>query len=176
MYYIEELQLFRIDEIYARYVYYQDKNVLKAFDIKNRRPFVGIILKINQFNYFAPLSFPKVKHEKMKNSIDFIKINNGRAGVINLNNVVPIPKEQYNKIDIREEIQKDKKYGIILKYQIKWCNENKEQIISKAKILYNLISEKRAKLSLKDGRCDFKFLEVKLSQFILNQRKSENNF
>lgn len=162
-----------MNELYARYIYYQDKNVLKTFDMKNKRPFVGIILKINEINYFAPLSSPKKKHEKMKNSIDFIKINNGRDGVINLNNMIPIPEEQYNEINIKEEIQKDKKYGIILKYQIKWCNENKEQIINNAKRLYDLITEERANLNLRNRCCDFKFLEVKLNQFILNQEKSE---
>jgi len=37
---------------------------LKAYDIKEKRPFIGIILKINDINYFAPLSSPKEKHKK----------------------------------------------------------------------------------------------------------------
>lgn len=141
--------------------------------MKDKRPFIGIVLKINEINYFAPLSSPKKKHENMKNSIDFIKINNGRDGVINLNNMIPIPKEQYSEINVKEEIRKDKKYGIILKYQIKWCNENKMQIINNAKKLYNLIINEKASLSLKNRSCDFKVLETKLSQYILNQEKSE---
>ena len=76
---------------------------MKSFDIKNRRPFVGIILKINGINYFAPLSSPKEKHLNMKNNIDFIKINKGRDGVINLNNMIPIPEEQCYEINIKEE-------------------------------------------------------------------------
>lgn len=44
----------------------------------------------------------------MKNNIDFIKINNGRDGVINLNNMIPIPEEQYSEINIKEEIEKKK--------------------------------------------------------------------
>ena len=173
MKYIEKLKLYRINNEYAKYIYHQDKNVLKAFDIKGKRPFIGIILTINKINYFAPLSSPKKKHEKMKNSIDFLKINSGRDGVINLNNMVPIPEKQYTEINIKEEIQKDKKYGVILKYQIKWCNENKEQIINNTNKLYNLIINKKAKLSLSKRCCNFKLLEEKLKQFILNQEKSE---
>lgn len=109
----------------------------------------------------------------MKNSIDFIKINNGRDGVINLNNMIPIPKEKYNEINIKEEIQKDKKYRIILKYQIKWCNDNRVKIINNAEKLYNLIINKKANLSLKNRCCNFKGLETKLNQYILNQEKSE---
>ena len=104
---------------------------MKAYDIKEKRPFIGIILKINDINYFAPLSSPKEKHKKMKNNIDFLKINNGRDGVINLNNMIPIPYQYYYKIDINEEIKKDKKYGLILKYQIIWCNKNLEKIITR---------------------------------------------
>lgn len=168
---IDKLKLYRISEKYAKYISYQDKKVLKAFETKNKRPFIGIILEINEITYFAPLSSPKKKHENMKNSIDFIKINNGRDGVINLNNMIPIPKEQYVEINIKEEIQKDKKYGIILKYQIKWCNENKNQIVNNAKKLYNLIINRKANLSLKNRCCNFKVLEIKLNQFI--KEKSE---
>ncbi len=154
---------------------------MKAYDIKEKRPFIGIILKINNINYFAPLSSPKEKHKKMKNNIDFLKINNGRDGVINLNNMIPIPYQYYYKIDINEEIKKDKKYGLILKYQIIWCNKNLEKIIKNAEKLYFLVSNNKANLNVKRRCCNFKFLETKLNQFILNQfilnqEKSEQNF
>ena len=171
--YIEELKLYRISEKYAKYIYYQSENILKAFEVKNKRPFIGIILKIDNISYFAPLSSPKKKHEKMKNKIDFIKINKGRDGVINLNNMIPIPEKEFKEINVKEEIKKDKKYGIILKYQIKWCNENKEQIINNAKKLYNLITNKTANINLKNRCCDFKELEKNLNQYIFNQEKSE---
>ena len=112
----------------------------------------------------------------MKNNIDFMKINKGRDGVINLNNMIPIPKEQYFEIDIKQEIFKDKKYGLILKYQIEWCNKNKEQILKNAKKLYNLITNNKANSNLKKRCCDFKSLEKKLYQFSLNQEKSESKF
>ena len=109
----------------------------------------------------------------MKNKIDFIKINSGRDGVINLNNMIPIPEEECYEINLKEEIKNDKKYGIILKYQIKWCNNNKEQIVNNARKLYNLIISEKVSLTLKNRCCDFKVLETKLNQYILNQEKSE---
>ena len=112
----------------------------------------------------------------MKNNIDFLKINNGRDGVINLNNMIPIPYQYYYKIDINEEIKKDKKYGLILKYQIIWCNKNLAKIIKNAEKLYFLVSNNKANLNVKRRCCNFKFLETKLNQFILNQEKSEQNF
>ena len=64
---------------------------------KNRQQF-GIIrkilehlqtylFKIEDCEYFAPLSSPKPKHKKMKNTIDFLKIKNGELGAVNFNNM-----------------------------------------------------------------------------------------
>ena len=53
-----------------------------------------------------------------------------------------------------------------------------EEAVNKAKIDLqeleeNLIINKKANLKLSQRCCDFKFLEAKLNQFILNQEKSE---
>ena len=84
----------------------------------------------------------------MKNSIDFIKINNGRDGVINLNNMIPIPLNKICKINVEDEIKRDKKYGLILKYQINWCNANKCRIEKNANKLHDLIIKDRASSKL----------------------------
>lgn len=52
----------------------------------------GILFKIDTFEYFAPLSSPKLKHIKMKNTLDFLKIKNGELGAINFNNMIPVMK------------------------------------------------------------------------------------
>ena len=45
--------------------------------------------------YFAPLSSPKVKHIHMKNNLDVIKIDGGRYGVVNFNNMIPVTSNNY---------------------------------------------------------------------------------
>ena len=165
------MRIYIVKEDYINYLKKFDDNIR---DNKNEsRPYIGILLEVNGMNYIAPLASPKEKHKSMKNNIDFFKLENGDLGVINLNNMIPIPKEKYKEIDIKQEIQNNKKYGIILKYQIKWCNKNREKIIGNAQKLYNLIINKKANLKLSQRCCDFKFLEAKLNQFILNQEKSE---
>lgn len=125
----------------------------------------GIILELNSINYFAPLSSPKEKHKYMKTTLDFIKINNGRDGIINLNNMLPVPLICCKKISIENEIKQNKKYGLILKYQYIWCNKNKEIILSKASKLYGLIISNKANIKLKNRCCDFKSLEEKYNKF-----------
>ena len=49
------------------------------------RKYIGTVLEINGFFYFAPLFSFKSKHKKMKESVDFIKIKD--YAVININNI-----------------------------------------------------------------------------------------
>ena len=103
--------------------------------LKERRPFLGILITIDSNNYLAPLTSPKPKHKTMKNLEDFIKIDSGNYGAINLNNMIPVPETKYEEININEE--KDNFYKILLQNQLTWCNKNKEIIIKKAENLRN---------------------------------------
>ena len=64
----------------------------------NNRKYIGVVLEVNGFKYFAPMSSYKPKHDKMNESLDFIKL--GKYSVINLNNMFPIPDGLYTYIDI----------------------------------------------------------------------------
>ena len=105
----EKILLVTLNEKYIEFLYEIDKKV----SLKKNRIWIGVIFKINDFKYFAPMSSPKEKHIKMKEQIDFLKINDGKLGVINYNNMVPvINKKSYELINIEE--QKDIKYKKLL--------------------------------------------------------------
>ena len=65
-------------------------------------------MEINGLSYFTPLSSFRSKHKRMKESVDFIKIKD--YAVININNMIPVPKEQLIELDINAE--KDPHYKI----------------------------------------------------------------
>ncbi|MBN2837459.1 MAG: type III toxin-antitoxin system ToxN/AbiQ family toxin [Fusobacteriaceae bacterium] len=125
--------------------------------LKERRPFLGILIKIEKNNYLAPLTSPKTKHKTMKNLEDFIKIDSGNYGAINLNNMIPVPEGKYEEININEE--KDNFYKILLQNQLTWCNKNKEIIIKKAENLRNKKFNNKLRKELDDRVCDFEKLE-----------------
>lgn len=52
---------------------------------------------------FAPLLRPKIKHKKLKNTLDLIKIKNGKYGVINFNNMIPVYEEVYRVFDLNNK-------------------------------------------------------------------------
>ena len=53
----------------------------------------------------------------MKNSIDFYKIDSGKLGAINFNNMIPIPEQEYTYIDIFNtgDNEIERKYNKLLK-------------------------------------------------------------
>ena len=68
-----KLYFITLTSSYLKYLgIYENKVSLKV-----NRPFIGIVFKINNKEYFAPLSSPKEKHKKMKTNIDFFKIDKG---------------------------------------------------------------------------------------------------
>ncbi len=72
------MKFYHIKEEYIDYLRSFDSNV--AINKNESRPYVGVILEIGAIKYYAPFTSPKSKHLKMKNSIDFRKINEGKLG------------------------------------------------------------------------------------------------
>ena len=130
---------------------------------KELRPFVGILFRVDNYEYFAPLSSPKSKHLKMRNTIDFYKINGGILGAVNFNNMIPVKKENYRVIYFNEQNLTilEKKYQELLKDQIKWLNENYIQVMNKSYKLYYLYNKERLSKNIMDRCCNFKLLEEK---------------
>ena len=70
---IQKLKIVKVETDYCDYLRKYDRRVAYNMADKELRPFIGILFKINKLEYFAPLSSPKPKHLKMKNTIDFFK-------------------------------------------------------------------------------------------------------
>lgn len=131
-----------VDAEYCDYLREKDPCVPYTMDSKSNRPFVGILLKIGKNDYYAPLSSPKSKHLTMKSQIDLIKIENGKYGVINLNNMIPIHKNfvcSVNMNIVNTDTLETVRYKTLLANQLTWCNANKNIIFNRAQKLYDVI-------------------------------------
>ncbi len=152
---LDKLKLYKISENYIHFLREIDPINVK-FNKGERRPYVGVVFTIHQLSYFAPLASPKPKHIHMKNSLDFVKIDNGKLGVINLNNMIPVVSSALLELDIERE---EEKYRNILYGQIRFINHHREEICIKAKKLYLAVTEHHSYL---ERRCaKFKELEQK---------------
>lgn len=99
---MDRLRIYNINNDYINYLSQFDLNI--DFNVKEHsqhfRPYIGILLCMNDIYYFAPLKSPKQKYnKKMKSHIDIILIEDGKKGVINLNDMIPIMKENINLLN-----------------------------------------------------------------------------
>ena len=153
---------------YVNYLRKFDSKVEKIEYDNKLKPYIGIVIKINDFNYYVPVSSPKEKHYNMKEDMDFIKImqKNKIIGVLNLNNMIPILDkyilklkyvdiEKYRKFD--SQIEK-RKYISFLNLELYLINQKAAKIRKAALKLYKeKINNPKSKISQRC--CNFKLLE-----------------
>ena len=164
---IINLKIVRIDSDYCDYLRKYDNKIVYNKYEKELRPFIGVLFKIDNFEYFAPLSSPKLKHKFMKNTIDFLKIKDGELGAVNFNNMIPVTEKNYFLIDLNKRITniEDLKYQRMLRQQLNWLNTNYKQVENKSFKLYKLYNEGRLPKNIQERCCNFKLLEEKCKSY-----------
>ncbi len=164
---IRNFKIVKVDYNYCDYLRNFDNKVPYNAGRKELRPFIGILFFVNDCEYFAPLSSPKVKHLNMRNNIDLIKIDGGRLGVINFNNMIPVKAGNYELFDLNSkpkttsELQRQN----LLKNQLRWLNKNIKSVKGKAIKLYNKYKDNKLPDNVKQRCCNFILLEEKCNQF-----------
>ena len=156
-----------VDPKYCDYLRgFDSKVTYNAFD-KKLRPFLGILFMVNDIEYFAPLSSPKPKHKHLKNTLDLVKIDNGRLGVVNLNNMIPVNENCYVVFDLNKKPNSvtEKNRIELLTNQLDYLNLHKNLIISKSKRLYKLRVKNILPTNVIDRCCDYKLLEEKCKEY-----------
>lgn len=162
------LKFYNIKDEYIDYLRQFDNNVMKNKHSNFNRPYVGVLVIINDLLYYAPMTSPKPKHLKMNNTIDFFKINNGKYGAINLNNMIPVNNNLIDIVDIKSIRKYDVKYSQMLNNQYIWLNDNNNAniIIKRANKLYELYKNNKLNVNIKNRCCNFILLEQKAKLYI----------
>ena len=168
-----KLKFYEVNQEYQSYLKQFETKIMDSKGIKEKRPYIGIIIQIEEYSYFAPLTSPKPKHLKLKNSMDFLKIDGGVLGAINFNNMIPVKADLFTEKDI--EAETDENYKNLLKKQLTWCNitTNKDSIIKKAEKLYKEITIKKENSKFWERCCNFSLLEEKALEYIQILEKPE---
>lgn len=96
---MEKLNFYVLPDEYIAYMSTYDKRI--CYNKEHKRPYIGIVFKVENINYFAPFTSPKAKHKTMRQALDYVKIDNGNLGLINLNNMIPVPLEICEKVDLK---------------------------------------------------------------------------
>lgn len=164
---MRNFKIVRIDTDYCDYLRRFDSKVIYNKGTKKLRPFIGVLFKIDKWEYFAPLSSPKPKYKHMHNTLDFFKIKNGELGAINFNNMLPVMKNNYVEIDLYTKTSnlQEQKYQKMLKEQLSWLNANKEQIKNRSYRLYLKYQTNKLSANIKKRCCNYPLLESKSIEF-----------
>lgn len=176
-----KLRWYIADKEYVKYLKQFEEKVENIEYSEKLKPYIGILININGFDYYVPISSVKEKHYKMSNRMDFVKIIQKEKiiGVLNLNNMIPISDNnvkqlKYEQIEEYREFKTEEEkrlYISFLSFELALINRNAEKIIKNANDLYN--EKKNNKNSNISKRCcDFKLLEEKS---ILYKNFNQNN-
>ena len=163
----EQFKLVKLDTNYCNYLRNFDNKVPYNYDKKELRPFIGILFNIDTIMYFAPLSSPKPKHLKIKTKLDFLKIDNGKLGAINFNNMIPVMESNIIYLDLNKKTTNisELKYLNLLKSQLFWLNRHKEKIYGRSNKLYDKYKNNKLDINIFKRCCNFPLLEEKCMEY-----------
>ena len=126
------LKIYEVNPVYVKYLSAYQEHIFFSEGDKSSRKYIGIVLEINGFKYFAPLSSFKPKHKKMSEGVDFIKIKD--YAVININNMIPVPDGEFYLVDVNGT--KDPHYRFLLQAESREINRQRNRILKNADIVY----------------------------------------
>lgn len=184
----ENLGLYNIDTDYLRYLngiepevqFTQEKDY-------EQKPFLGILVTIDTYSYFIPLTSGKPKHAKWKNvgpahyliyeqvkktelrkrdvfksisETDALKI----FAALDLKKMIPVREAQYTRIDF--SALPDRKYADLLEKEYRFCQKIQDGILSKVTQIYR---EQKETGKVHPMYCDFAKLEIACDEYMTKE-------
>lgn len=168
-----KLNLYSVSDKYIKYLrQFDDKIYDNKEDIRtHKRKYLGVVLTVNEFNYYIPMSSPKrsdyIDFEKKiirKDTKTIIRIHEGGRlyGTLRISNMIPVPIIELEPYMISDET--DLKYKEIILGELRYINNNTPKIIKYAKTVYNQ-KIKNIDIGYIKNTVDFKLLEKKLKEW-----------
>ena len=161
------LKFYEVDSEYIKYLKENGDDKIPNIEYKKHKKFFcGIVLTINNFNYFAPVSSYNKKAHTSFLIMDKDKENKKLKPISSLrfSFMFPCPIEYLSQKDFSKE---DEKYRNLLRKELRYCNKNREKIKKLANEVYKLglKEETRKKFNI----CNFKKLEETYFRYINNR-------
>nr|WP_288631234.1 type III toxin-antitoxin system ToxN/AbiQ family toxin [uncultured Blautia sp.] len=191
-----ELKLYTIDTAYVDYLQ-NACGIQKVLDNKedstHERPYLGIVLQINAYKYYVPLSSPKNSDYFYVNGIRTIRrdivpiiriITENEDGEVELkgklkfSNMIPVPDNVITYYNISQE--NNENYKILVEKEYEFILSNQDKIRRNAQILYNqktkediLYSDENAnkKPGYLNATIDFKYAEQMHDKYIAEDKQ-----
>lgn len=102
-----KLNFYIIDDNYIQYLSEFDKHI--AYNKNETRPYIGVVILVNEHYYFAPMFSPKTKHKTYKENLTFFKMlsikEKNELGIIRFSDMIPVPQNSVSLLDVTDKTQ-----------------------------------------------------------------------
>ncbi len=168
-----KLNLYSVSDKYIKYLrQFDDKIYDNKEEIRShKRKYLGVVLTVNEFNYYIPMSSPKKsdyldfdKKIIRNDTKTIIRIHeSGRLyGTLRISNMIPVPITELQPYIIADE--DDLKYKEVILGELRYINNNSSKIVKYAKTIYNQ-KIKNMNIGYINNTVNFKLLEEKLKEW-----------
>lgn len=164
------MRLYSISDDYIEYLRKVFPRIYsnKIANRKHTRKYLGVVFKLNDFNYYIPLSSPKDAHDYItlngkkvirKDSIIVIRmvVKGTLKGTLQIGTMIPVPDKALIQYNLEDE--QDISYKELVQDEIIFIRKNANRIIKTAKLLYSKKTKGTHKNPVIDKVLDFKSIE-----------------
>lgn len=170
------MKLYSVTDKYIDYLRKFDSKVYDNKEDKRKvmRKYLGIVLTINEVNYYIPMSSPKdsdYKDNKIRKSIvPIVRIISNEEvdnipvlkGTLRISNMIPVPDSELILYEPKNE--QNKNYKILVEKELEFIEKNEDMIKKYASIIYNQKNNDYDVSYIKNV-VDFKLLEQKCKEY-----------
>lgn len=143
-----------LNEKYVKYLQSIDRQIPNISYDSNNKFICGIVLDINGFNYYAPISSNR---QKQRTNLPILDKHNRVVATIRFCFMFPVPLSVLTEMNFKLINSTDSKYADLLSIEYNYCTLSEARILAKAKSVYEIGCNKAHKFNY--TCCDFKLLE-----------------
>lgn len=171
---MKEFKIYSVSDEYIGYLRTEYPNVYsnKVNNRTHTRKYIGIVMEIEGFHYYIPMSSPKDTDYQIAGMEKVIKksivpimrivVKNAKGqkelkGTIRISHMIPVPESELLLYDLENE--SDTEYRDLVQNEIIFIRRNKDKIASNARLLYKQKAEKDTTAGYVKSALDYKALE-----------------
>ncbi|MBQ9767462.1 MAG: type III toxin-antitoxin system ToxN/AbiQ family toxin [Lachnospiraceae bacterium] len=180
---MDGLKLYSVSDAYIEFLRNDYPNVYSnKMDTRiHTRKYIGVVISLDKYKYYVPLSSPKdtdyqVAGEKKvikKSIVPIVRIvvKNAQGerelkGTLRISHMIPVPESELELYDAENET--DNAYKDLIKSEIVFIRKNKERILANAKLLYKQKAENDVTAGYVKSALEYKALEKMCDKYIRN--------
>ena len=184
---MEEFKLYSVSDEYIDYLRAVFPNVYsnKETTRVHTRKYVGIVLRLENYHYYIPMSSPKESDYQIAGEKKVIKksiipiicivVKNSRGqkelkGTLRISHMIPVPPSELQLYDIENE--PDDTYKDLVQNEIIFIRKNQDNNLANARLLYKQKAENDLSAGYVKSALEYKALE-KLCRDFVSERKEE---